>query len=120
MRACRARSEFAGAVWRTGEQDWGVLCAFGDENYGVEFYTVAHGNHDLAARIVPDVLRNLELRGCFICESGFRWFLRRVLRRHTCCQKKRGYGTDQNRKHATADGWCHRNSSSKETARICS
>ena len=64
--------EVAGVVGRAGEEDGRVLGAFGDEDDGVEFYAVAHGDHDLAAGVVEGVGDGLDLGGGFAGESGGR------------------------------------------------
>ena len=49
----------------------GAECApFGNEDDGVEFDAVAHGDHDVAAGVVEGVGDGLELRGRFVGEGG--------------------------------------------------
>ena len=65
MLACRVRSKRGSAIRRTRKEDRRVLRAFGHEDDGVKLDTIAHGNHNVAARVVPSVLRNFELRRRF-------------------------------------------------------
>jgi len=63
------RGEIGGVVGRR-VREGRVLCAFGDENDGVQFHAVAHGDHDIAPGVVEAVRDGCELSGRF---AGERW-----------------------------------------------
>ena len=57
-------------VRRAGEQYGRTFCSFGNENDGMQFDTVAHGNHDIASDMIKAIVRRLGLGWSFIGQGG--------------------------------------------------
>src|SRR5438046_9654895 len=62
MGAVRVRGEIVSIVGRARQENGRVLCAFRNENNGVQLHAVAHGNHHFTPGVIEAIGDGRELR----------------------------------------------------------
>ena len=70
MRADAVGRQHIGAVGRAGEEDRRLLRSFGDQDDGMQFHAVPHGNHDLAALVIESISRRHKVRRSLARQGG--------------------------------------------------